>query len=137
MAWPVPRAPALQIKDVLQQLTGVNVNPTIGLAEAAELLCSHLGVALVRYQHTRSRMHIACGGARMRAWAGARMRRWSRRLAGGRAGGRAGSHALTPSHPVPRANRPPRCPADELILDAAEAAGVEMPFMCRSGTCMG
>ncbi|KIZ03436.1 hypothetical protein MNEG_4519 [Monoraphidium neglectum] len=35
------------VKDVLQQLTAVNVNPTIGLAEAAELLCTHLGVALV------------------------------------------------------------------------------------------
>ncbi|KAI8462918.1 MAG: 2Fe-2S ferredoxin-type domain-containing protein [Monoraphidium minutum] len=29
------------------------------------------------------------------------------------------------------------CGPDELILDAAEAAGVEMPFMCRSGTCIG
>lgn len=37
-----------QVKDILQQLTAVNVNPTIGLAEAAELLCSHLGVSLVR-----------------------------------------------------------------------------------------
>jgi hypothetical protein len=33
---------------VLQQLTAMNPNPTIGLAEAAEMLCKHLGVALVR-----------------------------------------------------------------------------------------
>jgi hypothetical protein len=52
---PRHRAPAVparprpaQVKDILQQLTAVNINPTIGLAEAAELLCMHLGVALVR-----------------------------------------------------------------------------------------
>jgi hypothetical protein len=43
---PAPAPP--QLKDILQQLTAVNTNPTIGLAEAAELLCTHLGVALVR-----------------------------------------------------------------------------------------
>jgi hypothetical protein len=42
---------ALQVKSVLQQLTAMNPNPTIGLAEAAEMLCKHLGVALVRYRH--------------------------------------------------------------------------------------
>jgi hypothetical protein len=36
------------VKAVLQQLTAMNPNPTIGLAEAAEMLCKHLGVALVR-----------------------------------------------------------------------------------------
>jgi hypothetical protein len=39
---------AVQVKAVLQQLTAMNPNPTIGLAEAAEMLCKHLGVALVR-----------------------------------------------------------------------------------------
>jgi hypothetical protein len=39
----------MQVKSVLQQLTAMNPNPTIGLAEAAEMLCKHLGVALVRY----------------------------------------------------------------------------------------
>lgn len=34
---------------MLQQLTAMNPNPTIGLAEAAEMLCKHLGVALVRW----------------------------------------------------------------------------------------
>jgi len=43
--------PLLQVKSVLQQLTAMNPNPTIGLAEAAEMLCKHLGVALVRYTH--------------------------------------------------------------------------------------
>jgi hypothetical protein len=38
----------MQVKSVLQQLTAMNPNPTIGLAEAAEMLCKHLGVALVR-----------------------------------------------------------------------------------------
>jgi hypothetical protein len=38
----------LQVKTVLQQMTSMNPNPTIGLAEAAEMLCKHLGVALVR-----------------------------------------------------------------------------------------
>lgn len=37
-----------QVKTVLQQMTSMNPNPTIGLAEAAEMLCKHLGVALVR-----------------------------------------------------------------------------------------
>uniref|UniRef100_A0A383W413 GAF domain-containing protein n=1 Tax=Tetradesmus obliquus TaxID=3088 RepID=A0A383W413_TETOB len=36
-----------EVKAVLQQLTAMNPNPTIGLAEAAEMLCKHLGVALV------------------------------------------------------------------------------------------
>lgn len=39
---------ALQVKTILQQLTAMNPNPTIGLAEAAEMLCKHLGVSLVR-----------------------------------------------------------------------------------------
>jgi len=39
----------LQIKTILQRLISVNTTPTIGLAEAAELLCEHLGVALVRW----------------------------------------------------------------------------------------
>lgn len=42
-------AACMQVKSVLQQLTAMNPNPTIGLAEAAEMLCKHLGVALVRY----------------------------------------------------------------------------------------
>ncbi len=40
-----------QVKSVLQQLTAMNPNPTIGLAEAAEMLCKHLGVSLVRCAH--------------------------------------------------------------------------------------
>jgi hypothetical protein len=54
---------ALQVKSVLQQLTAMNPNPTIGLAEAAEMLCKHLGVALVRYRHCSLRQPKAgCHG---------------------------------------------------------------------------
>lgn len=38
----------LQVRTILQHLTAVNSNPIVGLSEAAELLCSHLGVSLVR-----------------------------------------------------------------------------------------
>jgi hypothetical protein len=37
-----------QVKAILQQLPGVNPNPTIGLAEAAQLLRTNLNVSLVR-----------------------------------------------------------------------------------------
>eukprot|EP00878_Enallax_costatus_P007727 GHUV01008088.1.p1 GENE.GHUV01008088.1~~GHUV01008088.1.p1 ORF type:complete len:865 (+),score=285.58 GHUV01008088.1:142-2736(+) len=36
-----------EVKTILQQLTAMNPNPTIGLAEAAEMLCKHLSVSLV------------------------------------------------------------------------------------------
>lgn len=44
----LPHPGCLQIKSILQRLTSVNTTPTIGLAEAAELLSKHLQVPLVR-----------------------------------------------------------------------------------------
>lgn len=50
LASSLPLAPQfrLQIKSILQRLTSVNGTPTIGLAEATELLCKHLQVSTVR-----------------------------------------------------------------------------------------